>query len=97
MANEALGLVEVIGLAAGYEAADVAVKTAGVRLLGYELSKGNGMVTVKVAGEVGAVKAAVEAAAAAGDRVSKTYATKVIPRPDSRVEEFFRDVEQVKR
>lgn len=83
MVKNALGLIEVIGLAAGVEAADAAVKAANVTLLGYELTKGGGMVVVKLAGDVGAVKAAVDSAAAAAAKVSKVYATHVIPRPHS--------------
>ncbi|MEG6585371.1 BMC domain-containing protein [Dendrosporobacter sp. 1207_IL3150] len=83
MVKSALGLIEVVGLAAGVEAADAAVKAADVKLLGYELTKGGGMVVIKLCGNVGAVKAAVEAGAAAAKRVSKVYAVQVIPRPHS--------------
>jgi ethanolamine utilization protein EutM len=83
MVKNALGLIEVIGLAAGVEAADAAVKAANVTLLGYELTKGGGMVVVKLVGDVGAVKAAVDSAAAAAAKGSKVYATHVIPRPHS--------------
>jgi len=83
MVKNALGLIEVVGLAAGVEAADAAVKAANVTLLGYELTKGGGMVVVKLVGDVGAVKAAVDSAAAAAAKVSKVYATHVIPRPHS--------------
>ena len=62
---QALGLIEVVGLAAGFEAADVACKTANVELVGYELAKGGGYVTIKVLGQVGAVTAAIDAAAEA--------------------------------
>ncbi|NMB46617.1 MAG: BMC domain-containing protein [Firmicutes bacterium] len=84
----ALGLIEVIGLAAAYEVADVAVKTANVRLLELERS-GRGMMTVKITGEVGAVTAAVDAAVAAGNRISEVYASKIIARPDREVVEWF--------
>ena len=59
MRGDALGLIEVVGLAAACEAADAAVKTANVEFLGLEPS-GQGMVTVKIAGDVGAVTAAVK-------------------------------------
>lgn len=88
MRGDALGLVEVVGLAAACEAADVAVKTANVELLGFEPS-GRGMVTVKIAGDVAAVTAAVDAACAAANRLSKVYASRVIARADSAVVEEF--------
>ena len=65
MLTNALGEIEVLGLAAAIEAADVAVKAANVRLIGYETTDGAGMVTVKVEGQVSSVSAAVAAAAAA--------------------------------
>ena len=88
MRGDALGLIEVVGLAAACEAADAAVKTANVELLGLEPS-GQGMVTVKIAGNVGAVTAAVEAACAAAGRLSRVYASRVIARPDSAVTQEF--------
>lgn len=84
MRGKALGLIEVVGLAAAYEVADVAIKTAKVDLLGLERS-GRGMITVGITGEVGAVTAAVEAATLAGSRISKVHATKIIARPDEEV------------
>lgn len=81
MVKNAVGLLEVVGLAAAVEAADAAVKAANIELLGYELTKGGGMVVVKLSGDVGAVKAAVEAGAAAAARVNRVVATHVIPRP----------------
>lgn len=82
---EALGMVECRGLVAMIEAADAMVKTANVRLVGYEKIDA-GLVTAIVRGEVGAVKAAVEAGAAAGRRVGEVIATHVIPRPHEEVE-----------
>jgi microcompartment protein CcmL/EutN len=81
MSGEALGFVETIGLTAAVEAADTAVKSANVRLIGYELAKGDGMTTVKLEGDVGAVKSAVNAAAAAAARVGQVVSIHVIPRP----------------
>lgn len=81
MVKNALGLIEVVGLAAGMEAADAAVKSANVELLGYELSKGSGLVVIKLCGDVGAVKAAVDAGAMAAAKINKVYAKHVIPRP----------------
>lgn len=84
--QQALGLIETVGLAAAYEAADTALKTANVNLLGYELSKGDGMVTVKISGKVGAVQAGIKAAQMAASLVNKVYSVKVIPRPSHMVE-----------
>lgn len=81
---EALGLVECMGLVAMIEAADAMVKTADVRLVGYEKVDA-GLVTAIVRGEVGAVKAAVDAGAAAARRVGTVTAVHVIPRPHSEV------------
>src|ERR687884_1092694 len=82
---EALGMVECMGLVAMIEAADAMVKAANVTLVGYEKIDA-GLVTAIVRGEVGAVKAAVEAGAAAGRRVGEVVSTHVIPRPHSEVD-----------
>jgi ethanolamine utilization protein EutM len=82
---QALGMVECFGLVAMIEAADAMVKSANVTLVGYERIDA-GLVTAIVRGEVGAVKAAVEAGAAAGNRVGKVVAVHVIPRPHEEVE-----------
>jgi ethanolamine utilization protein EutM len=81
---EALGMVECMGLVAMIEAADAMVKSANVRLVGYEKIDA-GLVTAIVRGEVGAVKAAVDAGAAAGRRVGTVVAVHVIPRPHEEV------------
>lgn len=81
MVKNAVGMIETLGLAAAIEAADAAVKAANVQLVGYELTRGMGWVLVKVVGDVGAVKAAVEAGKAAAGKVNKVIATHVIPRP----------------
>lgn len=77
----AMGYIETVGLAAAIAAADAALKAANVSLIGREISKGAGMVTVKLSGNVGAVKAAVAAGKAEGDRVSQVLAIQVIARP----------------
>jgi microcompartment protein CcmL/EutN len=82
---EALGMVECMGLVAMIEAADTMVKTANVELVGYEKIDA-GLVTAIVRGEVGAVKAAVDAGAAAANRVGKVVSTHIIPRPHAEVE-----------
>ena len=88
MALEALGMVETRGLTAAIEAADSMVKAAQVTLIGTE-KIGSGLVTVMVRGDVGAVKAAVEAGAANASRLGKLVATHVIPRPHSDVEKIL--------
>ena len=81
MQQKSLGLIETPGLAAGIEAADAAVKSANVELVGYELTKGGGWTTIKILGDVGAVKAAVDAARIAAGKVSRVVSTRVIARP----------------
>ncbi len=81
----ALGMIETKGLVAAIEAADAMVKAANVRLIGRE-QIGSGLVTVMVRGDVGAVKAATEAGAAAATRVGELVSVHVIPRPHGDVE-----------
>ncbi len=88
MVKDALGLIEAVGLTAAVEAADAAVKAANVKLVGYELSKGGGLVVVKLTGDVGAVKAAVEAGKAAAEKVNKVWAVHVIARPHHELEKI---------
>lgn len=78
--QEALGMIETRGLVAAIEAADAMVKAAKVKLLSRQKVKG-GLVAVMVAGDVGAVKAAVDAGAAACQRVGEMVSVHVIPRP----------------
>lgn len=86
--EEALGMVETRGLVASIEAADAMVKAANVTLIGTE-KIGSGLVSVMVRGDVGAVKAAVEAGGAAASRLGEIIATHVIPRPHSDVEKIL--------
>src|SRR4029077_15603486 len=81
----ALGMVETRGLVGAIEAADAMVKAANVTLIGSEYV-GGGLVTVMVRGDVGAVKAATDAGAAAAKRVGELVSVHVIPRPHSDVE-----------
>ncbi|WP_047395934.1 ethanolamine utilization microcompartment protein EutM [Cetobacterium sp. ZOR0034] len=81
----ALGMVETRGLVAAIEAADAMVKAANVTLIGKEIV-GGGLVSVLVRGDVGAVKAATDAGAAAADRIGELISVHVIPRPHSDVE-----------
>ena len=86
--TNALGMVETRGLVAAIEAADAMVKAANVQLVGKE-QVGGGLVTVMVRGDVGAVKAAVEAGGAAASRLGEVIATHVIPRPHNDVEKLL--------
>src|SRR5512142_198115 len=81
----ALGMVETRGLVGAVEAADAMVKAANVKLIGSEYI-GGGFVTVMVRGDVGAVKAATDAGAAAAKRVGELVSVHVIPRPHEDVE-----------
>ena len=86
--REALGLVETKGFTGMIEASDAMAKAAKVRLVGYE-KVGNGLVTTLCRGEVGAVRAAVEAAAAAAQKVGELVAVHVIPRPHDDLEKYI--------
>jgi microcompartment protein CcmL/EutN len=81
----ALGMIETRGLVGAVEAADAMVKAARVQLIGKE-TIGGGFVTVMVRGDVGAVKAATDAGAAAAERVGELVSVHVIPRPHNEVE-----------
>ena len=87
----ALGLIETKGLVGAVEAADAMCKAAKVTLLGKEIS-GGALVTVMVRGEVGAVKAATDAGAAAARRVGELISVHVIPRPAADLEGFLPDI-----
>ncbi|MHC4942144.1 MAG: BMC domain-containing protein [Planctomycetota bacterium] len=88
MSQIALGMVETRGLVGAIEAADAMVKAAKVTLIGKE-KVGGGYTTVMVRGEVGAVKAATDAGAAAAGRVGELVSVHVIPRPHSEVEQLL--------
>ena len=81
----ALGMIETKGLVGAIEAADAMVKAANVSLVGKE-QVGGGLVTVMVRGDVGAVKAATDAGAAAAERVGELISVHVIPRPHTEVD-----------
>ncbi|ATD81492.1 MULTISPECIES: BMC domain-containing protein [Desulfovibrio] len=83
--TDALGMIETRGLVGAVEAADAMVKAANVTLIGRE-QVGSGLVTVMVRGDVGAVKAATDAGAAAASRVGDLVSVHVIPRPHEEVE-----------
>ena len=88
--QQALGLIETRGLVAAIEAADAMVKAAKVKFLSRQKVKG-GLVAIMVAGDVGAVKAAVDAGAAAGKRVGTVVSSHVIPRPHNDIDAIIPD------
>jgi microcompartment protein CcmL/EutN len=90
--KEALGMIETRGLIGMIEASDAMVKAAKVRLVGFE-KIGTGLVTTMVRGEVGAVKSAVEAGAAAAQKVGELVSIHVIPRPDDQLEKVLKKIE----
>ncbi|MFC5402899.1 ethanolamine utilization microcompartment protein EutM [Cohnella soli] len=87
MAGEltALGMIETKGLVGSIEAADAMVKAANVKLIG-KVHVGGGLVTVMVRGDVGAVKAATDAGAAAAEKIGELVSVHVIPRPHGDIE-----------
>ena len=92
MSLNALGMIETKGLVGSVEAADAMVKAANVTLIG-KTQVGGGLVTVMVRGDVGAVKAAVDAGATAAKNVGELISVHVIPRPHSEVESILPSVE----
>ena len=86
--GEALGMIETKGLVGAIEAADGMTKSANVELIGYE-KIGSGLVTVMVRGDVGAVKASVDAGAVAAEKVGEIVSKHVIPRPHTDVERIL--------
>jgi len=88
MSGKALGLIETRGLVGCIEAGDAMVKAANVRMIGIERI-GGGLVTVLVDGDVGAVKAAVEAGSAAAKKVGEVLSVHVIPRPHEDTEKLY--------
>ena len=85
MDTNSLGMIETKGLIGAIEAADAMVKSANVQLVGKELA-GGGLVTVMVRGDVGAVKAATDAGAAAAEKVGELVSVHVIARPHTEVD-----------
>mgnify|MGYP000871443772 CR=1 FL=1 len=95
MTGLSLGLIETVGLAAAFEAADTCVKSANVTLVGYELTRGDGMAVVKIEGNVDAVKAAIEAARMSAGKVNKVVSTKIIPRPSNQIDVMIKNSDTV--
>lgn len=91
MADQALGMIETRGLVASIEAADAMVKAARVTLIGKEKVQG-GLVTILIAGETAAVKSAIDAGAAAAQRVGELVSTHIIPRPDDQISSIIKSV-----
>jgi len=89
--KDALGLVETKGFVGMIEATDAMAKSAKVRMLGYERI-GSGLVTTLCRGEVGAVRAAVEAGAAAAQRIGELVAVHVIPRPHDELDKYLEQI-----
>lgn len=89
--QKSLGLIETMGLTTGITAADAAMKSANVTLVGYEFAKGSGRTVIKVEGDVGAVKASIDAAKVAALKVGGVASTKVIARPSSYLEPMIRN------
>ncbi|MBI5882478.1 MAG: BMC domain-containing protein [Elusimicrobia bacterium] len=89
--RDALGLVETKGFVGMIEASDAMAKAAKVRLLGYERI-GSGLVTTLCRGEVGAVRAAIEAASAAAQKVGELVSVHVIPRPHEDLEKYLTQI-----
>ena len=89
--REALGMVETKGFVGMIEASDAMAKAAKVRMLGYE-KIGSGLVTTLCRGEVGAVRAAVDAGAAAAQKVGEMVAIHVIPRPHDDIEKYLEQI-----
>jgi len=86
--NEAIGLIETKGLIANVEAADAMLKAANVSLV-KQLQIGNALITIIIKGDVGSVRAAVDAGAAAASKVGELIASHVIPRPAAGLMERF--------
>ena len=86
--REAIGMIEVRSLAGAIEAADAMVKSASVRILDMQIV-GSGLVSVTVAGDVGAVNAAVESGRARAEMVAEVISANVIPRPHDEVDKLF--------
>jgi ethanolamine utilization protein EutM len=84
-----LGIIETVGLVAAIEAADSALKTANVELVGYEISNGDGLVTVKIQGDVSAVSTAIKAARMSAGNVNTVFSTTIIARPSEGIENMI--------
>ncbi|WP_280770776.1 BMC domain-containing protein [Salipaludibacillus daqingensis] len=86
---KALGLIETVGMTAALEAADAAVKSANVRIIGYERAKGGGLITVKFDGDVGAVQSALQAAEIAASKINTVFSKHMISRPNEEIKSMI--------
>jgi len=89
MANNAIGLIETKGYVAALAAADAMVKAANVTIVGRD-EVGDGLVSVTIVGDVGAVKAATEAGAETASSLGELVSVHVIPRPHAELAKFFK-------
>lgn len=87
--GNSLGLIETIGLTGAVAAADAMLKAANVKLIGEYIRVGSGLITVMIQGEIGAVRAAVEAGEQAASRLTTIKSVHVIPRPHEDVEKVY--------
>lgn len=85
---DAYGYIEVVGLVPAIQAADAALKAANVEIVGKE-NTGKAMIAVIIRGEIGAVRAAVDAAADAAERIGKVVSTNVIAKPDASLQKLY--------
>jgi ethanolamine utilization protein EutM len=90
--QEALGVIETLGLATAIEAADASVKAANVELADY-LIAGGGKVNVIMRGDVAAVKASVEAGVASASQIGQVLGQTVIPRPSQKLTPVFKQIQ----
>jgi ethanolamine utilization protein EutM len=86
--SRALGLIETVGLVAAIQAADAMVKAANVKLVTRQ-QPGGGLISIIVQGDVGAVKAALDAGAAAASQIGRVVSAHVIPRPHDELADFL--------
>lgn len=84
--KEAIGIIETVGLVAAISAADTALKAADITLIGYENSRGSGLISVKISGKIGAVKAAIDAVEDEAKKTKGINGKLVIPRPQEDIE-----------
>ncbi|MDD2630072.1 MAG: BMC domain-containing protein [Limnochordia bacterium] len=90
MAQKAVGLIEAVGWAACLEAADTALKTANVNLIGIEKANGGGRIVARIEGDVASVQAACDAAVAAANKVNTVFAYRVLARPAKEISKLLR-------
>lgn len=84
--KEAIGIIETVGLVAAISAADTALKAADIILIGYENSKGSGLISVKISGKIGAIKAAIDAVEEEAKKTKGINGKLIIPRPQEDIE-----------